>query len=384
MPPISDNLNYRQLFSDNAEPVTIDFDGDDENQLVLVCLNGDNEVITELTVPVHNTPTDLDLRGLFNGLPIFQAPTPVRGHFLDAHLNYICNENVNLQIRNKYGSTLAERKYLVIKGGVTGQSSRQASETFMRNSPRFLTQRPQINTTYRWGMERLFIVVAAQNEDNITNLEIKIKIYYDDGSSQILAEKHTDIHHTALYSALVDLFCIDEGDLDLMKENIVAYDVFFIFESEPSIVTTSAPIRFVIAESKRNYRGFIYRNPVGGFDTVYSKGALKIVPEYEISAFRYDYSEEELHTGAIEYIEAGTGPIDNSAVRRQWLDFLRSKEKFMFDQSGNIFRIILDDSSPELEFLSLNEFTFRFHMADAPKGNGAPAFNYQQNLEEFN
>ena len=142
----------------------------------------------------------------------------------------------------------------------------------------------------------------------------------------------------------------------------------------------SKPVRFVLEQSKTNWRGFLYRNALGGFDSLYSKGDLKFVPQYEPTAFKNGHAEEEKDPSAVEYLEVDTGMFGSAAERMMWLDFLRSKEKYMVEQDGTVSRIILDEASPELTLKELGHFSFRFHKAEDLVGNGVVLPDYEEEL----
>lgn len=359
MGAITDNNSFF-LFSDNAKPISVSLD--DGDLLTAKCWTGTEW--KEFGIPFVGAG-ELDLRAILSAMPIEQPALKLsaNGLFRADSVNQDDGDNFRLYIN---GQILAV--HYAIKGGYCASSMGRF----------LLTNRPSVNPTFGWCREYLFFrsVIDAFGRDPddvwINSVRVDVKRWFkSDCDTVTLAERGEDDES---FNTVLGVDVSAKKMIRVVgrtKEYPDAYDVQVTLEDSDGNEITFEPIRFVMSRvSKPQFRSFLFRNPIGGFDTVISKGAFRIVPSYSIQAFRHQHAESEMDTGATEHMEVNSGPIGSGALRRAWLDFLHSTEKYMCDQDGQVNRIILDESSPDMDTSSVNDVSFRFHFADDPKGNG--------------
>ena len=367
MAQITDN-NPRFLFSANADKVTISAFNPLSHSLFIRLYRDDG--YEDIQIPVSTANPQLDLRSIIEESTV-QIPS-ISPEALVPYLPLRPNPNFALCLMSG-GVEPESVEHTVIIGGI---SEKTALEALNLISGRYwLTQRPQINHVCKWGREQILVWLIPDSRivDEAVDVTVYAKVYTPAGVSTVSLYTDSNAHYG-------DIIAIPVSFAAINTPTAVAWDITVETSSQSEGTQENRPISFILDQSKANYRGFIYRNALGGFDSVYSRGEFRYVPQYEPAAFRNEHMEKNLDPTAVEYMEVDTGVFGTAAERMMWLDFLRTREKYLVEQDGKVSPIILDESSPELILKELGHFTFRFHKAEDPVGNGMPMPDYQEEL----
>lgn len=379
MGTIGNNGNLNLVLRDNAASLPVTFH--DEGLFVEFA---EPETQVDAIYKISLSPLDqehltLDLRGILSAGCLDRPGVDFSGLSVFYHAGGGISYNVNVCLRdNEDNSETASRKFYVLPGGIAGKSSPDAANLFFK---KWITQLPQIRKTYRWGQEHLFLWAAStiSGQSNVSRVEYRIEITKSVGSQVKTGSLSVD-SGSELVGLNVGFNVVSSGVSGVIK----SYDVSAkIYGSSNTEIASMLPVRYLVEDSKSNYRGFVYRNALGVFDTVYSRGKVAITPEYDPKTFSGDWQIKELDSGAVEKMEINSGAFAGPSERMQWLDFLRSDEKYIVEQDGSVSRIVLDKTSPELKISTVNEITFTIYKSDKPKGNGygVPTYRLLHNSE---
>lgn len=237
----------------------------------------------------------------------------------------------------------------------------------------FLTWQPQIIETTPEQPQQLYLVGSKD-----INRIIYTKLYTKDGLSFI--KKIGDPGSNAVflyrynvgYSDLWEAFCKEKGVSPL------CYDVYGT-DGDGSTMFPQMPYaqRYILREQRYNDVCFGFINTLGGFDTLMMQGQITLKPDGENITFVTNDLETELTNGYTSYWEASTGYIDSGRMASQYQDFLKSPKRWIY-KDGNWLKIIVDEYKVEDSSLELNDYTFKYHLAEK---NERRYFNRETLLE---
>lgn len=263
----------------------------------------------------------------------------------------------------------------VLMGGIYGKT---AAEAFAQTQYAWLTlfrgdTTPRL--TAMWGKEPLVFfpyegdtggIVTAQVSMRNSEETITVNLRNDGGVGW---DRYVPITVNAGYSDIVAALERLDPPVVINYENIVGWRVNFKGGNQGERYT-SKTIRYNLMQAKTNYREFVYRNSLGCWDTVYSRGTFKVVPKYNFSSFLNRNVESQLDSQVIEHMEIGSGPLATPVEQRMWLEMIASDEVYLVDQSGDMRLVVIDESSPSIQQKELNSLAVKCHYALKAVGNG--------------
>lgn len=154
------------------------------------------------------------------------------------------------------------------------------------------------------------------------------------------------------------------GSLD-----IEAVDFYYGEESATATQLICKPIRFILKPATPGVTTFAFRNGLGFLDSICSTGSLTHKPEYETKTFLSEGIEDELATSTERWIEVNTGRIDSVELRRHWMEFFESEERYVVHGDA-ISRIVVSDIHCEQQLLRYGSATFKYKLSDpVPDGS---------------
>ena len=131
-----------------------------------------------------------------------------------------------------------------------------------------------------------------------------------------------------------------------------------------NIYSDNQVLTYRIDKLKTGVREFIFRNTIGGIDCIFATGDIKDVPEFEAETYIAGRIETELKVSAGRWHEVNTGRCDNELLRRQWMEFFESPERYVLDDDGVIRRIVVSGINCEQELRTFASATFKYKHAD--------------------
>ena len=325
-----------------------------------------------------NTARTINLAEILNALPL-NIPSPAR--YDTSVLTY---KPSVVTIATMNGSTVTSSISIQVIRGLVSDRFKSASDAKSALSLKPHSVRPQVRYTYAGMIENLSVMVPwgvlASPAANTPTITYNATIYLGSGRT-ISVSWYTTLQACdyRIVTTRVDLDTIlDEhatGPIsEATRRMVTGWDVSVVI-SEPSTSShTLKTVRYILKDGKAKTTNFAFVNDFGGIDTIQAVGSIKTVSSYSPSLFvNNDYLETIKTNQETEY-EANTGPMDSAQEREAWLAFLRSPDKWIFEQSSSAFRRInLKDASPELEHSELNDITFKFSM-ESEKGGAVPAY----------
>lgn len=346
------------LFSDNAGQVTYSLS---DSEVIYVVIGGKSYLL-----PVAAATGTLELSDILRAAPVGKPP---RLTMLST------NNRVTITAGPADLSDSTGRASVNVRALVGGMYGKTAAEAFTATQKSWLTLNAGSDSnprkTAKWGKELLVFLPYAGDTGGSIRFNVYIPghilptITLDDWGAigwDPSVPITTDAGYARVLSALKQAY----PDFDL-EDRITGWAVYFQ-GADASYVSKGAV--FSPMRTKSNYREFVYRNSLGCWDTVYSKGAFKVVPEYSFTSFINRNTEGQLGSQAVEHMEVGSGPLETAVEQRMWLEMIASDEVYMVDQSGDMRLVIIDESSPSLQQKELNSLTVKCHYADRAVGNG--------------
>lgn len=181
--------------------------------------------------------------------------------------------------------------------------------------PRFLTFSPKSKTTGENTPERLYFYKNPEYESYVKRRE-----YYSDGSD--VEYIHAEIPYA---SDVYEIIC-SANTLAIPGTTLVKFDIYVV-DNDDNVMSDIKT--FVVDHTYyRNEHYFIFRNSLGGYDTLRCTGVLKYKPEFERETFTNDDDETSTVQVLMEQVyEANTGSLTSDMAL--WMnDFMLSKEVY--------------------------------------------------------
>lgn len=184
-----------------------------------------------------------------------------------------------------------------------------------KDVPIFLTFQPKTKTVGKYQPERLYFFNYSGFEASAVR-----KNYWSDGSTTTALLVNI-LMTTSIQEILVSPGTVETGSLKLVK-----YEIYVIESSDDP---TSETRTYVVDHTYyRNEHYFIFRNSLGGYDTLRCTGVLKYKPEFDRETFTNDDDETSTVQVLMEQVyEANTGSLTSDMAL--WMnDFMLSKEVY--------------------------------------------------------
>lgn len=222
--------------------------------------------------------------------------------------------------------------------------------------PAVLTWRPPVSKTYRWAKEFL---MGEYNQGT------KLTVYFAFAAP---VSVEIDTWYTTIGSSTSpDMFFREVSYKRILKElnltedsdDIVAYDI---------VCGESWARRYIVAKDSGNVKAFLFRNTLGGYDTIYSTGEIRTELKTETAPFTNGNIEKEVTNDAVESWEVDSGYIATRREYTQWQDFLSSSDRYEIDREGNIHRIVIENAEAENTWQELATVKFTYHLSKKRTG----------------
>ncbi|MEG1414827.1 MAG: hypothetical protein RSC35_06670, partial [Mucinivorans sp.] len=244
----------------------------------------------------------------------------------------------NFTISNAEGSVSGD--FYAINGGHGASSDAQ---TFLKQN--WLTWQPQSRTTSYHAPQRL--VYAA-----IVQCSVFVRAYFADKST-------SQAEHSKLVAGKLHTIDTTYGTIrGLFAQQPVSFDIWV-----EGVGVKGYPQRYYLATEDKNSDVFLWRNSIGGIDTVSFVGDRIEKHNSESSAALFGNTEIEYDLDAKKLFLKYTGYIADQNERLWVLDFFNSPERYHIDQ-GAIRRVVV--TKPKLEHTrgDLAGYEFEFAHGD--------------------
>lgn len=363
MTVIDDNPKGTPIMSRNASDIRIESAGDTSIFSFKVSVFGVPDAEVGQFVPL-NGEVAFRMKEILSALPI-------RWHSQeDLPDDYTTWTLPKVMIHESSDSDSLWESYVIV-GGI--------DESHAADMPGFyashwLTWRPQISDTFRWGKEYLSLV----KESGILHdgRQIQLRCVYARLYMAMTGEKL--VWCCNLYTVSVPRMLVVNVSYSNMKrlaeaagydDEILAYDVWVRNEfSDGTVEDNVAPRRYIVKKDDCNVTEFVFLNALMAFDTVYAYGTVKRNLSHETVTFSSDGVEQELENSSVESWEVNTGHIGSERMMSLWIDFLASAERYVCGRDGRLCRIVVEEADSESQVRALGHATFTFHYAEKPAG----------------
>ena len=234
---------------------------------------------------------------------------------------------------------------------------------------RWLSWKPQVSQTFRWGRELLSLLVMPGN----SGAPVEATIYYRYHSPEtitlaevppIMDAKPCIWNYDCSYATIAAMGTYSEED------TIVAYDI---------TMGDLPRRRFVLGPTDKRGREFIFRNSMGVLDTLFTSGELSAESESETATAKVNNKETEIVNNFISRLKVTTGLLQKERDIANLYDFLRSNERYALTPGGTAKRIVVDGAESNIAFGQPSGATITFHLADGFTGG----YYEDKNLGEY-
>lgn len=354
--------NAPLLFSDNAGQLQYTLD---DSEVIYLVISG-----KRYQIPVADSSGTLEMSDILRGAPI--ARPAIRVGYDDRIYPFVTVTAGPADISDSTGRATVNLR--VLRGGIYGES---AATAYAKTAKAWLTlmkgSSSEPRPVSKWGKEFVSFHPYEADTGGIVTADVLVKdiaptiqvTLLNDGG--VGWDEYGVITVDSSFDRIRNAILIDYPSLS--EDRIWGWELHFRGGNDGSAYTSQA-LTYRLIQTKSNYREFIYRNSLGSWDSVYSKGAFKVVPQYNFASFRNRNKEGQLDSLPIEHMEIDSGPLATAVEQRMWLEMISSDEVYLVDQSGDIRLIILDESSPSLTQKELNSLTVKCHYAERVVGNG--------------
>ena len=181
------------------------------------------------------------------------------------------------------------------------------------------------------------------------------------------AGKKTFVWYTSTYAELLLVNCsysVVRKFADYKgytNDRIIAYDIWG---------SDNLPVgqRFVVCPNDSRVKGWVFRNSLGAFDTVFSSGDITRSIDSEMTLFLSKDTEIELSNLSKEIWDINTGYINDRKELELWYEFFRSKERYVILNDGALSRIVIDESSSKSQIGKLGNLSFKCRFSKEIEG----------------
>lgn len=224
--------------------------------------------------------------------------------------------------------------------------------------------RKQSAPTFKFSKE---IMVAAVK--NSSRVSISVTFHFAQ-AGKVTWTWHSNLNSTSSNPKLMFVDCsfrkVREfaDTLGYVNDTIIAYDITGTADADGYPVGQ----RFIVAPNDSRVRGWCFRNSLGGYDTVYSYGAVTRSIDSETKVFSAGRTSTELENYSDEVWNIDTGYIADKRDLELWYEFLRSKERYAISPDGSLIRILVDESDSDLQSGKLGSMTFKCRFAKETSG----------------
>ncbi|MBQ7517608.1 MAG: hypothetical protein IJU13_04185 [Bacteroidales bacterium] len=339
------------LFVRNAADFVVRLDNDETIAGVSIASSGQAISLPGTWLPDEKGCVTFRIREIAEGLFIGQIkPTDERLEQPEIHLGVVVQ---------RYDSQTTHSVSLPwVKGGYDPDVPNLGSEI----PHRWWTWRGSRIKTCTWGKEYLYCLVP----DGML-LNVFVSLLMDNGTvcpftlRSATYTKDSIARIDVSYGRIRDV--ADRWGFEM--RDIVSWTVY------GSIGKRQLPvISFEADKDSIRWKGFLFRNSLGVFDTIYARGKSVDKISYEHTVFRSGYIEQEQAVNTVRQCESFTGWLESKSERELWAEFIESDERYLLTRDGIIKPIIVDSVNSDLEEHADSGLSFVWHLAKVRQGGG--------------
>lgn len=236
--------------------------------------------------------------------------------------------------------------FYAFEGGVDAEI---ASSWFAEN---FLTWQPQ--TSYvTWNQAQFLSYIALQA------CNLKIKGYFADDTNQTIT-------FAALELNKINTANLQFSTLPLKFENKQPQYVD-VWTENAQAVRLSYVQRFVLKNTTFDDDLFIFKNTLGGWDSVVFTGALKNEGTSDVKTFAQEDITSEYQVDITEKYSKNTGLFLSEKHRKWVLEFFKTKERFYLSHRAIYEQIIVLSSSLSSQKSNPSSYSLTFSLSRSTK-----------------
>lgn len=234
---------------------------------------------------------------------------------------------------------------------------------------RWLSWKPQVTTSYRWGRELLSLLLMP----GYASSQVKVTIYYLYNSPEIVtlaAAPTVENSKPCIWVYDCSYATIAALASHSAEDTILAYDI---------TMGALPRRRFILAPTDNRGREFIFRNSMGVLDTLFTAGDVESTGESDTATARNNNKETEVSNTFVTRQKVSTGLLQREREIANLLDFLRSNERYVLTPGDSAKRIIVDNIESDISFGQPSSASVTFHLADGFSG----LYFEDENIEEY-
>lgn len=225
-------------------------------------------------------------------------------------------------------------------------------------STRWLSWKPQVSQTFRWGRELLSLLLMP----SYSTSQVRATIYYLYHSPEIVTlasapsvanSKPCIWNYDCSFSTIAGLGTYSDVD------TIVAYDI---------TMGNLPRRRFILAPTDNRGREFIFKNSMGALDTLFTSGKVDAEHESKATTAKVNNKERELSIELTAMQKVSTGLLQREREVANLYDFLRSNERYVLAPGDTARRIIVDSTDSDISLGEPSGASITFHLADGFTG----------------
>lgn len=193
---------------------------------------------------------------------------------------------------------------------------------------------------------------------------ITYKAYYPNGTTKTITDTIDDAAGEILifncaYSYINNRFKGTLPDNFHGSKDIIAYDVIVSVPERSNTYTQ----RYILRNTKMTDTFFVFKNSLGGFDSICFSGSVTDIVSQEPIRFINDGIESELDLNHKTIREINTGPIVSTSQRLWFDDFIKSTQKYVVDE-GELKPISVDIEDVQYARYALNSYSFKYWLGE--------------------
>ena len=247
---------------------------------------------------------------------------------------------------------------------VCGGSPDEGETSALLSSEYFWTRRPQVAPTWINSMETLCLLPLPDVPGRLcaklySRMLPPVLVFFAQWDMTPYSER--GMMALLMYDCSLRHIC-EAASAAGYGERIEAYDIIRI-DGDGDVGQFCQ--RFIVKDGA--VHTFLFRNSLGGYDTIHAVADRKKSMESESVLFVSGMEEMELKNDHYVSHEDGSGYLGSRDEVNFWYEFLSSDERYIV-LDGKRLRIIVEESDSEMTENSVTSLTFSWHFAKEPEG----------------
>lgn len=305
-------------------------------RVVVTLLRDDDGLRRELAyTPDAKGRFAIDLRPILS--PLVRTPNPVNGAAGESDL-----ERFRLRIDGH-----PEYLFYVVDGGVATASEGLDHEHFLRTN--WLTWQPA-DLECRWDQPQWLGLASVD-----ANQRVMLRAYYSDGGVEEREWLRTSENTLLLLNTSPEVLCANEPDRTRLPG---AWDVW-VADHKGERLTYVQRYRLAHSNNLGEEDLFLFRNSLGGWDTLLLDGAKQAVDSIESSLAELE-SDAEVGVSYTRSYAKKSGYFGSEEVRSRLMELFKSEERFHRSEHYVWEPIRIEPGEHRTEYFTPNRVEFRF------------------------